>query len=64
MLVPGIPVSMIIPHVLSDRMCFDTLLFLIPWLIWKERNRRTFDRRTRNLQELLALIDDEAVMWF
>lgn len=27
----------------ADRKCFDSLIILTAWMIWNERNRRTFD---------------------
>jgi hypothetical protein len=42
--------------------CFDTLVVLISWLIWKERNR-TFDHHSRSPDELLALVEDDIALW-
>jgi len=39
---------------------FDSLFFLVGWLIWKERNARTFNGVGRLAAELAALIQDEA----
>jgi hypothetical protein len=46
----------------ENRKCFDTLVVLASWLIWKERNR-TFDHVVRSPEELLVCVKDEAVMW-
>ena len=35
---------------------FDSLFFLVGWLIWKERNARTFNGVGRPAVELAALI--------
>jgi len=47
----------------GDRRCFDTLVILVSWLIWKERNRRTFDHHARSHEVLLTFVDDEIVSW-
>ncbi|WVZ95115.1 hypothetical protein U9M48_040917, partial [Paspalum notatum var. saurae] len=40
-----------------------SLLLLIVWQIWLERNTRTFQRRERSVPDLLAAIKEEARMW-
>ncbi|CAD6268588.1 unnamed protein product [Miscanthus lutarioriparius] len=42
---------------------FDSLFFLVGWLIWKERNARTFNGVGRPAADLAALIQDEASSW-
>lgn len=42
---------------------FDCLLFLIGWMLWKERNARTFNGKASSPVQLLRLILDEAVLW-
>ena len=42
---------------------FDSLVVLVSWLLWKERNNRTFDRRARSAREFQAAVCDEIVMW-
>ena len=44
-------------------MCFDSLVILTSWMIWNERNRRTFDGKAKTVTELLASIEEEAVSW-
>ena len=44
--------------------CFDTLVVLVCWLLWKERNNRTFDRRLQTIQDVLARIANEIVVWY
>ena len=39
---------------------FDSLFLLVSWIIWKERNRRTFDRLARTTTHVLAIIHEEA----
>jgi hypothetical protein len=39
---------------------FDSLVLLVSWIIWKERNRRTFDHLTRTTTHVLAVIYEEA----
>lgn len=46
-----------------DRKAFDTLVILTSWMIWNERNRRTFDSRVKTVHELWTCILDEAVAW-
>jgi len=40
-----------------------SLLLLVNWEIWKERNSRTFDRREVSTLTLLGKIKEEAKMW-
>jgi hypothetical protein len=42
---------------------FDSLFMLIGWMLWKERNARTFDREGCSARELLCKIEDEAKFW-
>jgi hypothetical protein len=46
-----------------DRKAFDTLVILTSWMIWNERNRRTFDSRVRTVLELWSSIQYKAVAW-
>ena len=47
----------------SERRDFDSMVLLVSWLLWLERNRRVFDRQSRSAQQLLNLIADEAFQW-
>ena len=47
----------------SSRKGFDSLVVLVSWLLWKERNNRTFDRRARSAREFQAAVGNEIVMW-
>jgi hypothetical protein len=47
----------------SFRRGFDSLMLLISWEIWKERNRRTFDNIFRTPIQLLPFIRDEGNSW-
>ena len=38
---------------------FDSLILLVSWKVWKERNRRTFDNNTRTPSQLYTLILEE-----
>jgi len=38
---------------------FDSLVLLVSWVIWKERNNRTFNNATKTTIQVLALISDE-----
>jgi len=42
---------------------FDSATLLTTWMIWKERNRRTFDEITSTPAQLLCKIKDEAADW-
>ena len=44
-----------------DRRGFDSLVILISWLLWKERNDRTFDRRVRMVDEVVLSVCNEVV---
>ena len=41
-----------------------SLVLLSCWMIWKERNNRTFNWRVQTIDEVLALVVDEIVSWF
>jgi hypothetical protein len=47
----------------SFRRGFDSLLLLVSWEVWKERNRRTFDSASSTPSQLLQLIRDEGNSW-
>ena len=42
---------------------FDSLVVLVGWLLWKERNQRVFQRNSMMVRELVSLILDEAMIW-
>lgn len=46
-----------------DSRKLDSIIILVSWLLWLERNKRVFDRQARSAQQLLSLIADEAVQW-
>ena len=46
-----------------NRRGFDSLVVLICWQLWKERNDRTFDRRVRTIEEVIDRIVDEIAAW-
>ena len=48
---------------LDARRCFDSLMILVCWLLWKEKNNRTFNRRVQTIQDVLAMVADEIVAW-
>jgi hypothetical protein len=45
------------------RTSFDFLVLLVTWCLWKERNRRTFDRRSVSPNELITVILKEVAAW-
>jgi hypothetical protein len=40
-----------------------SLLILVNWIIWRERNSRTFDRRFSTSQQIITLIKFDAAAW-
>jgi hypothetical protein len=47
----------------SIRHGFDSLFFLIGWLIWKEWNARTFNGEATTPMQLCFLVQDEVDSW-
>ena len=47
----------------NGRNGFDSMVVLVCWLFWKERNNRTFDRRVRTIQDVVLKVADEIVLW-
>ena len=45
----------------DDRQCFDSVVILVSWMLWKERNNRTFERIVRSVLELLGWVVEEIV---
>jgi hypothetical protein len=45
------------------RRAFDSAVLLVTWEIWKERNRRTFERVSKTALQLLHHIIEEAHGW-
>jgi hypothetical protein len=43
----------------SFRRGFDSLVLLVTWEVWKERNRRTFNNNSKTPAQVLALIGEE-----
>ena len=48
----------------ENRQCFDSVVILVSWMLWKERNNRTFERIVRSVLELLVWVVEEIVAWF
>ena len=42
---------------------FDSLVFLVSWHLWEERNSRTFNNISCSTGEVLGAIADEANLW-
>lgn len=42
---------------------FDSIFFLIGWMIWKERNTRTFNGVASSVAQLEVLIQQEFDAW-
>ncbi|XP_066333343.1 uncharacterized protein [Miscanthus floridulus] len=42
----------------AGRPAFDSMILLISWVIWKERNSRTFSRDAAGIQELRLKVQD------
>jgi hypothetical protein len=51
----------VIPKAL--RKCFDTMVVLICWQLWRERNARVFDHASKTTSELLFWITYCARLW-
>ena len=47
----------------ADQKCFDSLVILTSWMIWKERNNKIFDRNQLTVVELVLRIKEEADVW-
>uniref|UniRef100_A0A0E0GH81 Uncharacterized protein n=1 Tax=Oryza nivara TaxID=4536 RepID=A0A0E0GH81_ORYNI len=47
----------------ASRPAFDTLVLLVCWMIWKERNTRVFQNQSRTAGFLFGAIKDEAAIW-
>ena len=47
----------------AERKCFDSLVILTSWMIWNERNTRTFDRRAKTVSQLVSSLEEEAASW-
>lgn len=45
------------------RRSFDSLVLLVSWVLWSERNRRTFDGLSKTTTEVLALVREEGAEW-
>jgi len=48
----------------QDRQCFDTVVVLTCWMIWKERNNRIFDRQAKTSAGTLAWVIEEILAWY
>jgi hypothetical protein len=46
-----------------NRKDIRSLLILVNWEIWRERNARIFDRRFSSCQQIIAKIKSEATAW-
>jgi len=42
---------------------FDELVLLVGWMLWKERNARTFRGETRSANQLVLAIQEDAMQW-
>ena len=47
----------------DNRQCFDSVVILVSWMLWKERNNRMFERATRSALAMLAWVVDEILFW-
>ena len=47
----------------TGRRGFDSLVILVCWIIWKERNDRTFDRCVRTIDDAVLRVLDEIKAW-
>jgi hypothetical protein len=42
---------------------FDTIATLVAWMIWKKRNNRVFNQKSRTWAEIARAITGEADLW-
>jgi hypothetical protein len=47
----------------ASRPLFDSLLLLISWLLWKERNTKVFGRTSSSAHDVVAAITTEGEEW-
>jgi hypothetical protein len=47
----------------APKKALRTLILLVAWEIWTERNRRTFQQKELSTTSLLAKIKEEAKIW-
>lgn len=47
----------------TDKRGFDSVVLLVSWVLWKERNRRTFDNLSRTTTEVIAQVREEGAEW-
>ncbi|KAJ1275169.1 hypothetical protein BS78_05G115500 [Paspalum vaginatum] len=47
----------------SDKKGLRSLIMLIAWGLWRERNARIFDHRESSFQQVLGVVKDEAMAW-
>ena len=42
---------------------FDSLVMMVVWMIWRERNKRVFDKIAKSTSVLIELMKQEAKQW-
>lgn len=47
----------------DSRLIFDSLLLLVAWCLWKERNARSFTRTPSSVGEVVNAITREGTDW-
>lgn len=47
----------------ATREALKSLIMLVIWEIWKERNNRVFRRISRSVHQMISAIQDEAKTW-
>jgi hypothetical protein len=47
----------------EHRRGFDTIATLVAWTIWKERNNRVFNEKSRTWAEIARAMTGEADLW-
>jgi len=47
----------------ASRPLFDSLLLLLAWVLWKERNARVFGRTPSTVQEVVRAVITEGDDW-
>uniref|UniRef100_I1P279 Uncharacterized protein n=1 Tax=Oryza glaberrima TaxID=4538 RepID=I1P279_ORYGL len=47
----------------EHRRGFDTIVTLVAWTIWKERNNRVFNQKSKTWAEVARVMTGEAELW-
>jgi hypothetical protein len=48
----------------DEHRAFDSLVMVVSWIIWKERNGRTFNGKARKVSQVVTAVTDELDNYF